>query len=268
MNEGLSHFASEAVAQLEPLVHHGWFIFCLILLAGWVAELLVSRLLRPCLVRLPEMTSLIIRKSVSALIWCLAAVQALHALGVDVMSLLGAAGVAGIAIGFASQTALSNIISGLFIMGERSIKIGDYIHTGSNEGTVESVSLLSVTLRQPDNSLLRLPCETLIKAPFSNESAVDKRRCSIEVGVEYGTDLDKLQNVVTGVVKECDFLLNEPAPTLRFNAFSDSAVSLLVCAWCPAADYYETRYRFAKALYNAFRREGISFAFPVRKTVH
>lgn len=245
----------------------GWFRFVLILLCGYAAARLAGRLLRPLLNRMPEMSSQILRKSITVFIWCLAAVQALHAVGVDVMSLLGAAGVAGIAIGFASQTALSNVISGFFLAGEHSVQLGDYIHTGNFEGTVEKISLLSVTIRQPDNSRLRVPCEMLIKNPFSNESNAGTRRCAVEVGVEYGTDLNRVQAVAEKVAAESDFLLNSPAPVVRFQRFADSSVNLLVCAWCRAEGYYDTRYRFAKALYEAFNREGISFAFPVRTVV-
>lgn len=244
-----------------------WFRFVLILLCGYAAARLVRRLLRPVLSRLPQMTAQILGSTLTVIIWCCTAIQALHTVGVDVMSLLGAAGVAGIAIGFASQTALSNIISGMFIAGEHSVKVGDYIHTGNFEGTVEKISLLAVTLRQPDNSLLRIPCETLIKTPVSNESGAATRRCALAVGVAYGTDLNRVQRVAEQVVQEADFLLNTPAPFLRFQGFGDSSVDLLICAWCKSEGYYDTRYRFAKALYEAFNREGISFAFPVRTLV-
>lgn len=257
----------KTVAAAAYVSGFGWFRFVLILLCGYAAAQLAKRLLRPLFNRLPEMTAQILRKCVTVLIWCFAAVQALHAVGVDVMSLLGAAGVAGIAIGFASQTALSNVISGIFLAGEHSVKLGDYIHTGNFEGTVEKISILAVTIRQPDNSRLRVPCEMLIKMPFSNESNAGTRRCALEVGVEYGTDLNRVQTIAEKVAAESPFLLNTPAPTVRFIRFGASSVDLLICAWCGADNYYDTRYRFAKALYEAFNREGISFAFPVRNVI-
>ena len=89
----------KTVAAAAYVSGFGWFRFVLILLCGCAAAQLAKRLLRPLFNRLPEMTAQILRKCVTVLIWCFAAVQALHAVGVDVMSLLGAAGVAGIAIG-------------------------------------------------------------------------------------------------------------------------------------------------------------------------
>ena len=268
MLRGMLSFSWESLYHAAiRICSHGWVAFVLILLAAYLFSRFSQKLLRPLLHRLPEMTAQLLRKTLIALIWCLAAVQALHAIGVDVISLLGAAGVAGIAIGFASQTALSNIISGMFIAGEHSIKLGDYIHTGTLEGTVEKISMLAITIRQPDNSRLRIPCEMLIKNPVSNETNTQTRRCAIAVGLAYGTDLDRVQRLAEQVVRESPFLMDTPAPCVRFQGFGDSSVNLHVCAWCKAENYYETRYLFAKALYEAFNRESISFAFPVRTVV-
>lgn len=239
----------------------------LILLFGWVITRIVRHLMKPLDKRLSPIAAQVLRHSAAAVIWCFIIVHALHSVGVDVVSILGAAGVAGIAIGFASQTALSNVISGMFILGERGLKPGDYVHTGNFEGTVESIRLLSVTLRRPDNSLLRVPCETLIKTPVINDSAYPVRRCDIEVGVEYGTDLTLLESTARRIVSEQPDLLAEPAPVLRFGKFADSSVNITVCAWCKADAYYDTRYRMAKALYEGFTKAGISFAFPVRTLV-
>lgn len=264
---GLCYIACMTWETVWEHLQTGWVAFILILAAGWVVSRLVKRVVHPLLSKLPPLPANILQKGISLLICSLAGVQALHAVGVDIVSILGAAGVAGVAIGFAAQTTLSNLISGIFIMSERSIKPGDYIHVGGFEGTVEAINMLSVTIRQPDNSLLRVPCETIIKTPMSNESQAGMRRCSITVGVEYGTDLDKLQAVAFGVVEAAPYLLDSPAPVLRFVGFDDSCVSIQICAWCQGTDYYGTRYRFAKELYEAFNAAGIGFAFPVRTVV-
>lgn len=258
------HYLFNVTAWLGSV---GWLQFVFILFCGWLAARVARRMMRPLLSRLPNLTAQVLSKSLTCLIWCFAAVQALHAVGVDIMSILGAAGVAGIAIGFASQTALSNLISGIFLTGEQTLHVGDYIHNGSTEGTVEKINMLSVTLRQPDNSCVRIPCETLIKTPVINETAATIRRCAITVSVEYGTDLSRLEAVARRVVQECDFMLADPAPVFRFSGFADSGVELQVCAWCAGNAYYENRYRFAKALYEACNGAGINFAFPVRTIV-
>lgn len=232
--------------------------------------LLLSRAVASVLRRLPHLPAtvqLLLRRIINAVIWMLCSLQALQELGINLMSALGAAGVIGVAVGFAAQTSLSNLISGLFLMGERSLRLGDYIHVGSTEGSVEAINLLSIRIRCPDNSVVRIPCEMLIKNPVTNESHGERRRCDIVVGVEYGTDLRRLESIAREVVEAEPYLLDEPPMLMRFREFGDSSINLTLCAYCRNKDYYDTRYRFARALYEAFNREGISFAFPTRTLI-
>ncbi len=205
-------------------------------------------------------------KLINSIIWVLALVQALRAVDVDLVSILGAAGVAGIAIGFASQTALSNLISGFFLISESSFKIGDYVRVDQMEGTVESINLLSIYLRQPDHSLIRIPCETLIKNPLVNMTNDKIRRCDLDVGVDYGCKLARVRQIVEKVVAEHPtFFTDEKHRTfVMFLSFGESSLNLRVGAWCHTKDYNDARYALATALLQAFATAGISIPFPIR----
>lgn len=205
-------------------------------------------------------------KLINSIIWVLALVQALRAIGVDLVSILGAAGVAGIAIGFASQTALSNLISGFFLISESSFKIGDYVRVDTLEGTVESINLLSIYLRQPDHSLIRIPCETLIKNPVINMTNDKIRRCDLDVGVDYSSDLAHVQQIIERVVAEQPglFVDDKHGTTVLFSGFGDSSLNLHIGAWCQTQEYHTVRYAFATALLNAFAEANISIPFPIR----
>ena len=96
--------------------------------------------------------------------------------GIDFSALIGAAGIAGVAIGFAAQTSISNIISGFFVMSERSFKIGDVIQVDSVIGTVVSIDLLAVRLKTAENQLVRIPNETIIKTNLKNITHYPLRR--------------------------------------------------------------------------------------------
>ena len=95
----------------------------------------------------------------------LAVIYVLGIFNIKITALLGAAGIAGVAIGFAAQTSFSNIISGFFILSEKSLKIGDYITIKDVSGTVDSIDMLSVKIKTPDNQMVRVPNETIIKDP-------------------------------------------------------------------------------------------------------
>lgn len=100
-----------------------------------------------------------------------------HRLGIDISAMLGAAGIAGVAIGFAAQTSISNVISGLFVITERTFKINDIIEVSGTMGTVQSINLLSVILKTFDNQYVRIPNETIIKANLINYSQFPYRPC-------------------------------------------------------------------------------------------
>lgn len=241
-------------------------MFVLYIFVGFI----LARVIRKVFLRLlnkehmPRQVGRFLSKFIVALIWVMAGVQALRAIGVDLVSILGAAGVAGVAIGFASQTALSNLISGIFLVTERSFLVGDYVRVSGLEGTVESVNLLSIYLRQPDNALIRIPCETIIKNPVVNFTKDELRRSDYDVGVDYSTNLEQVQTVVKEVVSRMEILPKAHPPVIQFLSFADSALTVRIGIWCYANDYHHSRYAFAKALSDAFRAAGISIPFPIR----
>jgi small-conductance mechanosensitive channel len=211
---------------------------------------------------------MLLEKCLLTLLWVFVVVHALRALGVDLISVLGAAGVAGIAIGFAAQTVLSNLISGIFIMSERSIRLGDYVTAGGMSGTVESINLLSVTLRQVDNSTVRIPCETLVKSPVVNMTGDTLRRCDFDLGVDYTCDLEHVRQVILKIIEDQPLLATNPAPAVQFTGFGDSSLNLHIGAWCKTEDYHKARFAFGKAILDAFSRENINIPFPIRTVIH
>lgn len=261
----------KALAVWSYLYDGGWVMFVVYVVAGWVVARIVRRLflqLSRSERRLPIQIGKFLSKFVVAVIWALAGVQALRAVGVDLVGILGAAGVAGVAIGFASQTSLSNLISGVFLVTERSLRIGDYIKTSGLEGTVESINLLSIYLRQPDNALIRIPCESIIKSPVVNYTRQNIRRCDFEVGVDYSTDIAQVEKVVHQVVTQLKLLPKSPAPAVQFIGFGESSLDVRIGVWCSFSDYHRARYDFAKALMAAFNEADISIPFPIRDIRH
>lgn len=255
---------TNAGAVWNFLTSQGWVIFVLTLAVGMILNVALKRIFRPLNHKLPHQVGVLVEKVLLTLLWIFVIVHALRALGVDLISVLGAAGVAGIAIGFAAQTVLSNLISGIFIMSERSIRLGDFISTGGISGTVESVNLLSVTLRQTDNAAVRIPCESLVKEPVINVTSDVLRRCDFDLGVDYSSDLEHVRQVILKVIEQQPLLANEPAPAVQFVGFGDSSLNLHIGAWCKTADYHKARFDFGKAILDAFAAEKINIPFPIR----
>ena len=150
-----------------------------------------------------------------------ALLMTLNHLGIRLPALLGAAGIAGVAIGFAAQTSLSNLISGIFLVLERPYAVGDLIRVGSDTGIVHSIDLLSLKLRTFDNLLIRIPNETVIKSSVTNITAFGIRRIDIELGVAYKEDIEHVLRVLARVVDANPLCLDEPEPLIMFKGFGD-----------------------------------------------
>ncbi len=189
---------------------------------------------------------------------------ALHQAGLDLSILLGAAGVLTVAVGFASQTSASNVISGLFLMGEAPFQVGDVIRVGTTTGTVSSVDLLSVKLRTFDNLLVRLPNETLLKTEITNLTRFPIRRIDVLVGVAYKEEVGRVQEVLLEVADRNPLCLDEPKPLFIFQGFGASSLDLQFSVWAARENYLEVKTRIQQEIKAAFDAAGIEIPFPHR----
>jgi len=179
-------------------------------------------------------------------------------------ALLGAAGIVGIALGFASQTSVSNIISGLFLVSERPFEVGDLIRVGDTTGTVLSIDLMSVKLRTFDNQYVRLPNENLIKAQVNNLTHFPIRRLDIELGVAYKEDIEHVKRVLNEIGTANPHCLDEPEPLILFLNLGDSALEFLFAVWSTREDFLLLKQTILQEIKERFDAEGIEIPFPHR----
>ena len=186
----------------------------------------------------------------------------LQRMGVEVTGLLGAAGIAGVAVGVASQSSLSNIIAGLFLVSEKAFSLGDVIKVDTTVGVVHSVDLLAVRLRTFDNTLIRIPHQKLITSVVTNVTRFPVRRMDFNLRVPYGTDLTGVEGLLKNVVTRNPLALNNPEPFIMFTDFSSSGVELLLGVWFEKTDYVAVKNSLTRELLYAFEAEGIQIPFP------
>ena len=167
-------------------------------IVGRITSAAIARLLQN------EMSShgiQLLKRAVFYGIFGLLIISALKEFGFDLSVVLGAAGILTIAIGFASQTSASNLISGLFLMIERPFSITDVIRVGSTTGEVISIDLLSVKLRTYDNLFVRIPNETMIKSEVTTITKFPIRRADLLVGVAYKENIEKVKELLAEVAR-------------------------------------------------------------------
>ena len=191
----------------------------------------------------------------------------LDELGFGIAPLLGAAGILGIALGFASQTSVSNIISGFFLMAEQPFVVGDVVQVGGKGGTlgiVQSIDMLSVKLRTFDNKFVRIPNESIIKTEVTNITRFPIRRLDMAVGVAYREDVEHVRRVLLEVADANPIALMEPEPMVLFDGYGESSLNFQFRVWATRENWLELKNTLHEQVKRRFDEEDIEIPFPHR----
>ena len=191
--------------------------------------------------KLPKARSLILIKFLRYIFYVIIVMYILSLFGVKLSAIWGAAGIAGVAIGFAAQTSVSNLISGLFVITEGAIKIGDTIIVDGITGVVDSINLISVTVHTLDNEMVRIPNSTIINTNLMNKSFHSKRRLTVTCPIAYGNDLQLALDTYLKAANDCETVLKEPAPAAWIDKFGDSGIDVTVAVWFNPKDFLKTK---------------------------
>jgi small-conductance mechanosensitive channel len=188
--------------------------------------------------------------------------------GINLSSLAILAGAVGVGLGFGLQNVISNFISGLIILAERPIAIGDRVDIGDVVGQVREISLRSTTVVTNDNIAMIVPNADFITHRVTNWSYGDPRvRFRVPFGVAYGTDLDKLHRLMLEVAHEHPKALRTPEPEVFFVGFGDSSLNFELAVW--SAEMAPTPRRFRSdlllAIEKKLRENRIEVPFPQRE---
>ena len=187
--------------------------------------------------------------------------------GIEITPLLGAAGVAGIAVGFAAKDTVANFFGGIALYFDDTYKIGDYIVLDDGTaGTVIKVGVRSTTLLTRDEVLVTVPNAALNAAKVTNESAPQRRRrVRVPIGVAYGTDVDEFEALALEVVAAEPLVLDSPNPRARFRSFGDSALQYEILCWVNGPTRRRrAQHELNRALYVALGDAGIEIPYPKR----
>lgn len=185
----------------------------------------------------------------------------LGAFGVKISAIWGAAGVAGVALAFAAQTSVSNIISGIFIVAEKTMKTGDLITVGNETGIVDVIGLLSVQIHTLDNQLIRIPNSTIINSNMINTSYFPKRRLCIGVSVSYDTDMEYALETLKKVPALCKSVIKDPEPAVWFDKFGESGINLTLAVWFKSEDFLKAKNEVFIAIKKVFDEAKIEIPY-------
>jgi small-conductance mechanosensitive channel len=185
---------------------------------------------------------------------------------VDLSGLLVAGGVVGIIIGFACQSVVSNLVSGLFLIMERPVKLGDNINIGDVFGTVEEIRILSTTVSATDGTYIRIPNEKVFTSNITNYVTHAARRIEYTIGIDYADDAGKAVLVINGLLASHPFVLKNPKPQVFVKELSPDAVNISILFWTPSTEYGDVRNEMLWRVKVALEEAGLSFGSH-RRTV-
>lgn len=186
----------------------------------------------------------------------------------SISPLLGAAGVAGIAVGFAAKDTVANFFGGIALYFDDTYKLGDFIELDSGEaGTVVSVGIRSTTLMMRDEVLVTVPNSVLNAAKVINQSAPKRRkRLKVPIGVAYGTDIDAFEELVLEIAAEESLVLDSPKPRMRFRSFGNSALQYELLCWVASPTRAaKATHKLNRTMYKALTEADIDIPFPQRE---
>ena len=247
------------ITVLDLMLAAAIFIAAVVIAKG--LTLYIKRILRD---RVSKDHLGIIGKIVSYSIYLIGLLSMFAVLGLNLSGLALAGGIAGIVLGFASQSIVGNFVSGLFLIVERPIKIGDAVNIDGMTGNVEDIRIISTTIRSFDGVLVRIPNQTVFTTKMLNYMTHLVRRFEYVVGIRYSDDADKAIGIIKKIIEDHPMALTNPPYQAFVDNLGDNAVNIIVRIWAPVTEWYALKMELLWKIKMSLEKEGIEIAFPQR----
>lgn len=255
-NEPLSYLRITPFQLISALI---------ILIVGYVVAKIFLGIFKRGLrkTKLPPLVIEFLGRFLAVLLYVTVIIVALGAVGVSVSSLiLGLSAVIGLILGFGLQDTLTNLAAGVWIAALRPIDVDEVVEVGGKTGKVKAVGIMSTELLTPDNKLITIPNKLVWGSMITNYTRMPTRRVDVDVGVAYGTDLDRAIKLAIDLMKNHPKVLDDPEPGVVITALADSSINLQLRAWAKTEDYWAVKGDLTKGIYELYTREGIEIPFP------
>ncbi len=263
-----------------PIVHKIFGAFMIMLLASIVCSIVNSLL--PYLehnlskrtdTKIDDVIINLSQKFSGIIIYTAGGIMALDKLGLNVMPFVAGAGVLGIALGFAAKDTLSNVISGILLIIDRPLKVGDRIEVraapknSATWGDVIDIGLRATKIRTTDNIVIIIPNNEFMNRDIVNYTSItDEIRVRIPIGISYESNLKKAKEIIIGISLQLDWVMRDPAPKVVVRNFGESSVDLQARVWISdPRKRMDTISYITDNVKEAFDREGIEIPYPKRE---
>ncbi len=235
----------------------------IVIILSYVIAVISKKLVEKPLRRVaPEDIATLVSRSVYYTVLFFGLLSVLALFNISLSGLLVAGGIAGIVIGFASQTVFSNFLSGLFIYFDKPFKIGDAIEINGESGIVTDINVFSTRIRRWDGVHIRIPNEDIFKSQIKNLIQNKVRRVDYTIGISYQDDPEKARKIIIEHLEQHPLVLAEPLPTVFLSELGDSALVIQVRFWTLTKYWFQAKTRILEELYKKLTDSGITIPFP------
>ncbi len=208
-----------------------------------------------------------LRSLVNITLTVLLIITTVSALGINTTSFAALLASAGVAVGMALSGNLSNFAGGIIILIFKPYVVGDWVEAQDVSGSVKEIQIFHTILLTSDRKEVYIPNGAMSSGTIINYSKSSTRRLEWKIGVDYGTDIDKVRAVLETILEDEKRILVEPAPFIALGELADSSVNVIMRCWVSSEDYWGVYYDVLRQVYDRFNAAGIDFPFP-QQTIH
>lgn len=229
-----------------------------LIIAGFVRSMVVKACERG---KLDKALSIFLGQMARWAVITMAVVAMLQTVGIEVTSFVAVLASVGFAIGLALQGSLGHFASGVLLLVFRPITIDELVEIGGQSGFVKEIGLFATQLVTPDHRLVTVPNGSITGTTIVNYSRLGKRRADVPVGVAYGSDLRKVEEVIVKATRSVPEVMEDEPVGFAFVEMAASSINFVVMPWCTADDYLTVLHKVRSACYDALDEAGIEIPF-------
>jgi len=232
-------------------------------IGGWIVKLLIkafSKILDKS--KTDESLQPFLKGIVSGLLKVMLVIAALSMMGIEMTSFIAILGAAGLAVGMALSGTLQNFAGGVMLLIFKPFKVGDVIDAQGYLGSVSEIQIFNTILKTPDNKTIIIPNGGLSTSAMTNYSTEKRRRVDWTIGIGYGDDATKAEQVIKRLCDEDSRILKDPEVFIAVSELADSSVNFAVRAWVEAENYWGVYFDMNKKVYEIFDKEGLNIPYP------
>ncbi len=202
-----------------------------------------------------------LKSLVKVTLYTVVIVIALTKLGVPTTSLVTIIGAAGLAVGLALQSSMSNLAGGFIILFSKPFTVGDYVQIGSSEGNVEAITILYTRLLTNDNKAVYIPNGQVSNSSIINYTQEKTRRLDLVFSISYKDDYTKAKKILADIVDRNELALKDPAPLIRVTEQASNSINIAVKIWVKSENYWPLNFDMLELVKTKFDEEGISIPY-------